>query len=224
VNVRAISCKEPYKKSMHDQSFQILYLGEDLAWSKISTSLTDAARLNLKIHRAQSLNELFLILAGGVWDAAAIDVQAWKYQGLHYVDKIRSEYPAFPILAVCPILESDLALKAKTSGASRCLPLEQFTPEAIHLAVLSCVSEKKSQSHLRKAPPMQVGFEVPDSASAMASKNQVISHALSNLLCVISANADVLAEHVEPSGPGVHSIAEIKKAAKSAADLMRLLK
>jgi DNA-binding NtrC family response regulator len=210
---------------MHDQFFQILYLGEDLAWSKISSPpVNEAARLQLRIHRAQSLNELFLILAGGEWHAVAIDIQAWKYQGLHYVDKVRSEYPAFPILALYSEDEEELARKAKTIGASRCLPIEQLTPDTVHLAVLSCVSERKSKSHLRKVPPMQFSSEVPNSAPVITSKNQVISHALTNLLCVITANADVLEEHVGSSAPGVRSLAEIKKAAKSACDLMRLIR
>jgi DNA-binding NtrC family response regulator len=210
---------------MYDQSFQILYLGEDFAWSKISPlPLNEAARFPLKICRTQSLNELFLILGGGQCHAVAIDVQAWRYQGLHYVDKIRSEYPVFPILALYSASEEELARKAKTSGASRCLPIEQLTPEAVHLAILSCVSERKSPSHAETAQLTQTSADMRSSAPAISSKNQVISHALTNLLCVITANADVLEEHVGPSGPGVRSLAEIKKAARSACDLMRLIR
>jgi DNA-binding NtrC family response regulator len=220
---RNIFARSGTKESMHDPSFQILYLGEDSAWSKISASANEAVQNHLKVHRAQSLNELFLILAGGTWHAAAIDIKAWKFQGLHYVDKIRSEYPAFPILALFPSPEGELAVKATNSGASRCLAVDQLTPDALQLAVLSCYSEKKSEAHSRKGPPMQLSYEMPN-GSGISTKNQVISHALSNLLCVISANADVLAEHVGLSGPGGRSVSEIKKAAKSAADLMRLLK
>jgi DNA-binding NarL/FixJ family response regulator len=209
---------------MYDSDFQILFLGEDLAWSKISQSLADAPRPSLKIHRAQSLNELFLILAGGNWHAVLIDIHAWNFQGLHYVDKVRSEYPAFPVFALYSTSVNDLIAKAKNVGASRCLPLEQFSPEALHSAVLSCLSEQKSQSRLRKAAPVQLTFNIPDTSSLRSSKTLIISHALNNLLCVITANADILAEHLDGSGPGSHSLAEIKKAAKSAADLMRQLK
>ena len=209
---------------MQDSSFQVLFLGEDQAWSKLSASLVDASNPNLKVHRAQSLNELFLILAGGEWHAAAVDVQAWNFQGLHYVDKIRSEYPAFPILALHSASSGDLAVKATNSGATRCLPLEGLNANAIHMALSSCVSERKSRSHLRKASSMQVTFNIPESSSMATSKAQVISHALNNLLCVITANADILSEHVGASVPGVRSLEEIKRAAKSASDLMRLLK
>ena len=208
---------------MQDSSFRVLFLGEDLAWSKVAQALIDAPRLNLRIHRAQSLNELLLVLAGGQWHAAAVDLQAWNFQGLQYVDKIRSEYAAMPILALFPASSAGLALKCKNSAASRCLPLETLTAEAIHLAILSCLSEKKSDSHLRKVPPMQVTFNIPDNAPLDPSKTRVISHALNNLLCVITANADILEEHVGLSGPGTRSLAEIKKAVKSASDLTRLL-
>lgn len=209
---------------MYDSAFQVLFLGEDLAWSKVSQSLVDAPRFNLRVHRVQSLNELFLILAAGNWHAAALDVHAWNFQGLHYVDKVRSEYPAFPVLALYSTSAIDLPSKAKNMGASRCLPLEQLSAESVHAAVLSCLSEKKSESHLRKAPPVQLTFNIPDNPSLASSKAQIISHALNNLLCVITANADILAEHLNSSGPGAHSLSEIKKAAKSASDLMRMLK
>ena len=208
---------------MYDSAFQILFLGEDLAWSKIAASLSDVAASNLKIHRAQSLNELFLILAGGEWHAAAVDVQAWNFQGLHYVDKIRSEYPAFPILARHSSSTTDIARKATNSGATRCLPVESLNAEALRGALLACISERKARSHSRKASPMQVTFNIPDSTTS-STKAQVISHALNNLLCVITANADILSEHVDASGPGVRSLSEIKRAAKSVSDLMRLLK
>jgi hypothetical protein len=209
---------------MHDSAFHVLFLGEDRAWTRVSQCLADAPRLNLKIHRAQSLNELLLVLAGGAWHAAALDLHAWNYQGLHYVDKLRGEYPAFPIFALYFASANDLGLKATNSGASLCLPLETLTAEAIHSAIVSCLTERKFQSHLRKAASTPFGYGVPEiSSSTASSKTQVISHALNNLLCVINANADILAEQLGASGPGVRSLSEIKKAAKSVSDLMRFL-
>jgi len=208
---------------MYDSAFQVLFLGEDLAWAKLSQSLVEAPHFNLKVHRAQSLNELFLVLAGGNWHAVALDVQAWNFLGLHYVDKIRSEYPAFPILALFSSAAVELSSKARTVGASRCLALEQISAEALHSAVLSCLSEKKFQSHSREASPVQPTFHFREGSSGGSSKTQVISHALNNLLCVITANADILAEYLSASGPGARSLAEIKKAVRSASDLMRML-
>ena len=70
---------------------------------------------------------------------------------------------------------------------------------------------------------MQPALGASDHGRFPASRMEVISHALNNLLCVISANADILADRLPDSDPAAHSVAEIKKAAKSAADLMRHL-
>jgi CheY-like chemotaxis protein len=209
---------------MYGSAFQILFLGEDQPWSKLSQTLAEAPGVSVKIHRTRSLNELFLVLAGGSWHAVALDAHAWNFQGLHFVEKVRSEYPALPIIALYSPAVPDLHSKAIHSGASRCLAVEHLTAGAVHDAVLSCLSENKSESHLRRESQMPLSFVGPGGSELPASKNQIISHALNNLLCVISSNADILEDHLQSTGPDFHSIAEIKKAAKSAAELMRHLK
>jgi len=209
---------------MLDTVFQVLFLGEDSAWTLLSQALADAPKVALKFHRAVSLNELLLVLAGGQWHAAVLDVHAWNFQGLHYVEKVRAEYPAFPVLALYSDSVGDLDVKAKKVGASRCIPIDTLTAEALHSAVLSCISNSKSEIHLAKTPPIRHRFHSSDNSSSNSNKTEVISHALNNLLCVITANADMLDAHINSTGPGVRSLIEIKKAAKSAADLMRLLR
>jgi len=209
---------------MYDSVFQILFLGEDQPWSRVSQALAEAPGVSVKVHRTRSLNELFLVLAGGSWHAVVLDVHAWNFQGLHFVEKVRSEYPAFPVIALYSPAVSSLHSKAIYSGASRCLALDHFTADALHGAVLSCLSENKSKSHLRKGSQMPLTLVGPRGSELPASKNQVISHALNNLLCVITSNAEILEDHLQSSGPDIHSIAEIKKAARSAAELMRHLK
>jgi predicted ABC-type ATPase len=55
------------------------------------------------------------------------------------------------------------------------------------------------------------------------TKIELVSHAVHNLLCVISANADILADQIDGSHPAARSVDQIKKAAKAAAELMRQL-
>ena len=200
--------------------FHLLFLGEDLAWSKLSEALAAAPRASIKIHRAQSLNELFLILAGGRWHAVALDVCAWNFQGLHYVDKVRSEYPLLPILALCSVATNDLEDKAKNVGASHAISFESMNPEALLSAIFSTLADVHPNSPARKHASVQGTSALPDPASHL--RTQSISHAINNLLCVITANADLLAEHVRSSN-GEHNLTEIKKAVKSACDLMRQL-
>lgn len=209
---------------MSTSPFHIVYLGEDFAWSKLSQVLAAAPRASCKIHRAQSLNELFLVLAGGRWNAVALDVHAWNFQGLHYVDKVRSEYPLLPILALYSSSINDLENKTKNVGASHCLAIEALTAENLLAAIFSTLADPNSNSYSRKDSSVQLTSNLPDHSSPANPRTRAISHALNNLLCVITANADLLAEHVSGSSHGEHSLTEIKKAAKSASDLMRQLK
>jgi len=207
---------------MSNSPFHLLYLGEDRAWSRLSQALAAAPRASIKTHRAQSLNELFLVLAGGRWHAVALDVHAWNFQGLHYVDKVRSEYPSLPILALYSSAVNDLANKATNVGASHTLALEDLNTDSLLSAIFSSLADLHPHSQPRKDSSVITAFALSDTTPS--SRTQAISHALNNLLCVITANADLLAEHVPHDSSGERSLIEIKKAAKSASDLMRQLK
>jgi DNA-binding NarL/FixJ family response regulator len=209
---------------MSDSVFQILFLGESFSWSKLSQALADAPAAPVCLRRVDSLAELFVVLAADTCHAVAIDVHAANFQGLHFVEKIRSEYPALPIVALYSPSVPDIDAKAITCGASCCLSFDHLTAYALHRAVDSCFSDVQFQSHIKKGSQMPFTLDSSSSSVFPSSKNQVITHALKNLLCVISANADILSDQLDDSAPGSHSVTEIKKAAHSAAALMRHLK
>jgi len=208
---------------MFDPALRIIFLGENPSWLKLSQAIANAPDVSLKVHRMPSLTEAFRALAAGPCDALAVDLHAWSIPGLRCIQKIRAEYPAVPIIALFYPSVKDLDTKALQAGASRCLPLDHFAAADLHGAIVSFISEKNSQSYLQKGSQMELRLNLPKGSSFPASKIQIISHALNNLLCVITANADVLVERFPVSDPAVHSLAEIKKAARSAADLMRHL-
>jgi len=224
MNVLVPFCKEKQERPMYDPVFQILFLGENPSWLRVSHALAEAPEAPLRVHRSQSPSELFRLLAAGQWDALAIDLHAWSFQGLRVVQKIRAEYPAIPVFALLYPSVTDLDKKAKQAGASHCLSFNQLTADVLHTALLAVHSENKTQAHLRKGSLMDLAPGDPRRDEGFpAHRMHAISHALNNLLCVISANADVLADRLEGSDPAAHSVAEIKKAAKSAAELMRHL-
>jgi DNA-binding NarL/FixJ family response regulator len=92
----------------------------------------------------------------------------------------------------------------------------------VHDAAIVARTSKKPVAALRKTlqaqPANGTGKElVPE------TKTELVSHAVHNLLCVISANADILADQIDGSHPAARSVDQIKKAAKAAAELMRQL-
>jgi len=209
---------------MQDSVFQILFLGENASWSKLSQAVAASPETPLQVQRLDSLADLFQSLAVGQWHGLAVDIHSWNFQGLHYVEKVRSEYPALPIVALYSPSVREIDKKAMTSGASRCISLSELSAETLHAAIASTLSESKSQFILEKSPQMRMPSQDMEGVTISLSKNQVITHALSNLLCVISANAELLADNLRGSGPDPRPLSEIKKAAQSAAALMRHLK
>ncbi len=209
---------------MQDTVFQILFLGENPSWMRVSNALAEAPATPLRIQRSDSPSDLLRVLAEGYWDALAIDLHAWSFQGLRVIQKIREEYPAIPVMALFYPSVKDLDKKAQQAGASHCLPLNQLSADLFHTTLLEMHSEQKAQAHLRKADNMELALEPHGNGHFLPNRMEAIAHTLNNLLCVISANADVLADQIPGSDPAVHSVSEIKKAAKSASDIMRNLK
>jgi DNA-binding NarL/FixJ family response regulator len=209
---------------MFAQSFRCLFLGENPSWLNITGALAQSPLVPLIVQRASSSAAAFSALSDGPWDALALDLHASNFQVLDSIQEFRTELPTFPILALFDPAAQDLAdltTKALHAGASRCLSLEHLTPEALHLAIGSLIPD-------RKTPPIRpdsdLGLYFRKDSAHPPSRAEVVSHAVNNLLCVINANADVLADHFAGSGLAAHSVHEIKKAAKSAADLIRTLK
>jgi hypothetical protein len=85
-------------------------------------------------------------------------------------------------------------------------------------------NQQQEISRRSKASANAPSARRPNGGIFPAAKIDIISHALNNLLCVINANADILADQVGGSQHAVRSVDQIKKAAKNAAELMRQLK
>ena len=128
-----------------------------------------------------------------------------------------------PAALVYPAVK-DLEKRALELDASRCLTLDKLTARELHGAIESVIVERKAEFQKHKG---QQETELPRALSneppLQRNKIELVAHALNNLLCVISAYADIQGEQVEGPEPAVRSIGEIKKAAKSASDLMRHL-
>jgi DNA-binding NtrC family response regulator len=207
---------------MQDGVLQILFLGEPSSWQRISKVLA-VEDPPLQVHAVDSLADLFQALALGHWQGLAIDVHAWNFQGLHYVEKVHAEYPAFPVIALFSRAIPELDSKAMTCGASRCIAFDQLTPATLHTAVGEALEQAKTQFFLDEELQSHFPRSNGETTALTLTKNQVITHALSNLLCIISANVDLLSDASNGSGDN-RPLLEIKKATRSAAALMRHLK
>jgi len=210
---------------MFAQFLRCLFVGENSSWLKITEALAQSPFVSINVQRASSSAAALSTLSAPSWDALLLDLEASDFQALDSIQQFRSQLPAFPILVLLhPSAHdsADLTTLALQAGASRCLSLRDLTAESMQQSVLSLIRDGKTPPPLRTGGDLRLRFQ-QDSADP-PSRAEVVSHAVNNLLCVINANADVLADHFASSGLAAHSVHEIKKAAKSAADLIRNLK
>jgi CheY-like chemotaxis protein len=209
---------------MSDETLQILFLGELPVWLRISQAIVSAPGAAIQVHRSASLRDALRCLAAQKWDAVLLDIQHPPAKQLLSALRLHSVFHAVPAIALVPQETPALEASALSAGAVGCLAVQATTASALQEATLAAINNKKSFGVLGKGPQMPVESNGAGSDIFPVAKIDVISHALNNLLCVINANADVLADQVDGSQHAARSVDQIKKAAKNAAELMRQLK
>jgi DNA-binding NtrC family response regulator len=209
--------------AMPQETLHILFLGEQATWLNVAQAVVEAPGSSIQIHGATSLRDAMHCLASDRWDAVLLDLQHPPAKELLLALQLHSVFHAVPAIALLPSSDAGLEDYALRSGAAASLDLERISAEAIHDAAIAARTSKKSAASLRKTLQIQAANDtgkelIPE------SKIELVSHAVHNLLCIISANADMLDDQIDRSQPAMRSIDQIKKAAKAAAELMRQLK
>jgi len=203
---------------------QVLFLGELPFWLKISQSIVEAPSSPFKICRAPSLTEALRRLNSESWQALLVDLSHPSAQELLAARKLTDGLDCVPVVALLPIFDAQFQQAAAAGGAAASLVLADVNVASLQHALATAINAETLRNSSRKASPMSFPFEQPAVDGRPVSKLDAISHAVNNLLCVINANADILTDQLDPSHNAARSVSQIKKATKSAADLMRLLK
>ncbi len=197
---------------------QVLFLGELPFWLKISQSIVEAPSSSFKICRAPSLAEALRRLNSEQWHALLLDLSHPSAQELLAARKLHDGLDSVPVVALLPISDPQF------QEAAASLVLADVNVASLQHALVTAINTETLRNSPRKASSMSIPFEQAAVDGRPVSKVDAISHAVNNLLCVINANADILSDQLDPSHNATRSVTQIKKATKSAADLMRLLK
>jgi|GEM_PF-3400128 DNA-binding NarL/FixJ family response regulator len=211
---------------MSYSSSQVLFLGELPFWLKISQSIVEAPAAPFQIQRSPSLRDALRRLDAEQWHALLLDLSHPSAQELLAARKLHDGLGAIPLVALLPIDDPQYRNAANSAGAAASLLLDDVSAASLQHAVLSAINTNTIRSSHRKGTSMTLPLDHSPLASDRLPTARVdaISHAINNLLCVINANADILTDQLESTHNAVRSVSQIKKATKSAADLMRLLK
>ncbi|HUL34857.1 MAG TPA: hypothetical protein VL128_13315 [Candidatus Eisenbacteria bacterium] len=207
-------------------SSQVLFLGELPFWLKVSQAIVEAPAAPFQIHRSPSLRDALRRLDGEQWQALLLDFSHPSAQELLAARKLHDGLNSVPLLALLPIGDPQFHGAAATAGAAAMLVLGDVTSASLQHAVVSAINSNTLRTNYRKGTNMTLPLEpASNGLNRLPSANlDAISHAVNNLLCVINANADILTDQLDATHNAVRSVSQIKKATKSAADLMRLLK
>lgn len=208
---------------MSNSGSQVLFLGELPFWLKISQSVVEAPAASFEIHRSSSLRDALRRLDSERWQALLLDLSHPSAQELLAARKLHTGISAIPVVALLPIADPQFQNAATSAGAAISLVFNDVNSTSLQNAVNSAISSAPRKSS-RKVLSMPSSLESQNLDRLPAAKVDAISHAINNLLCVINANADILTDQLEATHNAVRSVSQIKKATKSAADLMRLLK
>jgi len=205
---------------------QVLFLGELPFWLKISQSVVEAPGASFEIHRSASLRDALRRLDSERWQALLLDFSHPSAQELLAARKLHTGISSIPVIALLPISDPQFQTAASVAGAVVSLLLEEVNSVSLQTAVLSAIHSNgnKDRKNSRKGSSMLYPHVSEDFDRLPAAKVDAISHAINNLLCVINANADILIDQLDNTHNASRSVSQIKKATKSAADLMRLLK
>jgi CheY-like chemotaxis protein len=210
---------------MSQASSQVLFLGELPFWLRISQSIVEAPAAPFQVHRSPSLRDALRRLDAEQWQALLLDLSHPSAQELLAARKLHDGMAAIPVVALLPIADPQFQSAANAAGAASTLLLNDVTSASLQHAVVTAINSNTLRMSYRKGTPMTLPLETAVGMDRLPSaKIDAISHALNNLLCVINANADILTDQLDSTHNAVRSVSQIKKATKSAADLMRLLK
>src|SRR5215469_11763982 len=205
---------------------QVLFLGELPFWLRISQSVVEAPGASFEIHRSASLRDALRRLDSERWQALLLDFSHPSAQELLAARKLHTGISSIPVIALLPISGPQFQNAANAAGAVASLLLDDLNSVSLQTAVLSAISSygHKDRKNSRKGSSMLYPHACEDLDRLPTAKVDAISHAVNNLLCVINANADILIDQLDNAHKASRSVSQIKKATKSAADLMRLLK
>jgi CheY-like chemotaxis protein len=209
---------------MSTSGSQILFLGELPFWLKITQSILEAPASSFHFSRALSLNDAVRRLNGEQWHALLLDLSHPSAQELLAARKLHDGLDSLPIVALLPISDPEFHEAAAQAGAASTLVLAELNVASLQHALVTAINTETLRNSSRKVSPMSFPFEQSSSDRLPANKLDAISHAVNNLLCVISANADILTDQLDATHNATRSLTQIKKATKNASDLIRLLK
>lgn len=203
---------------MQARSYRILLIAEDPSRTQAyEQMLQDAEAASFEVERKTNWPSALQRLAIGAPDTPLPDAILWDFSASLEADfaslkEATSLQPCVPFVLLVP---EDRGLKKQVleAGANECLFRETLSKDLLQMAVRYAIERRQLQIMVRQSQKLE----------AIGRLSGGLAHNFNNLLCVIKGHTELLAEALRPADPAIRSVAQIQKAAESAAALTRQL-
>lgn len=204
---------------MQSQSYQILLIGEDSSRTQVyAQRLQEAEGASFEIQKAANWQSASQRLAIGAPDTPLPDAILWDLSAslaadLSSLKEATSLQPCVPFVLLVPEDQGQLKKQVLEAGANECLFRETLSKDLLQMAVRYAIERRQLEIMLRQSQKLE----------AIGRLSGGLAHNFNNLLCVIKGHTELLMEALQPADPAIRSVAQIRKAAESAAALTRQL-
>jgi len=204
---------------MQSQSYRILLIGEDLSRTQAyAQMLQDVEETSFEIQKETTWQSALLRLAIGAPDAPLPDAILWELSAsaaadLRCLKEATSLQPCVPFVLLVSEDQEQLRKHVLEAGANECLVRETLAKDLLQIVLRHAIERRQLENMIGQSQKLE----------AIGRLSGGLAHNFNNLLCVIKGHTELLAEALHPADPAIRSVAQIRKAAESAATLTRQL-
>lgn len=204
---------------MQARSYRILLIEEDPSRSQTyEQMLRDAKDASFDVQKETSWPSALQRLAIGAPDTPLPDAILWDLSAsleadLASLKEATSLQPCVPFVLLAPENQGQLKKQVVEAGANECLFRETLNKDLMQMALCHAIERRQLENMLRQSQKLE----------AIGRLSGGLAHNFNNLLCVIKGHTELLTEALDPADPVIRSVAQIQKAAESAAALTRQL-
>ena len=199
---------------MQAQSFQILLIGEDSSRKQAyAQMLQDAEDVHFDVQNETKWLSRFASSAPylPLPQAILLELPASGSAAWAFVKDTTSQLRWVPMVLLVSQNQKQLAKQMLEAGASDYLVIETLSKDLLQRALRYAIERHQLESMVRQSQKIE----------AMGRLSGGFAHDFNNLLTVINGHAEILTEALQPGDPAIRSMTQIRKAADSAAALIR---
>ena len=211
------SSQEKQVEAMHSRSYRVLLIAEDPSRTQAYIQmLQDAEDISFEVETKTNWPSALSQFVSSAPDWPRPDAILWELSAstnLAFLKDATSLQSCVPFVLLVPEGQEQLRKQVLEAGAGECLVGEKLSQELLQMALRHAIDRRQLENMVRQSQNLE----------AIGRLSGGLAHEFNNLLCVIKGHTELLTEALHPADPAIRSVAQIRKAAETAAALTRQL-